>query len=170
MSLDFPGSISYPAFMAATPVSGRVASTFALKMINRIPRICLIATALISGLCHAGEETPGAKGTDWISEKSLSEFRTRASNKQPTFEAFGWAVFKFETVFYGVFRAKGAPEFVATNVNEMDSEIRISGRSQIILNQDKRILVPDEGTGTLRGEKYEITGGRTKLIIGAPPK
>ena len=137
---------------------------------NQISRNCLIGAVFLSGFCHGGEKSAMDKGAEWISETSLTDFRSRATTKKPTFEAFGWAVFKFENVFYGVLKSEGTPEFVATTVNEMDSEIQLSGKSQIILKQNKRILVPDEGTVKLRGEKYEITGGRSKLIIGAPPK
>lgn len=144
--------------------------TFAIKMMNKFFRICLIAAALLSGFCHGEEKSALDSGTEWISETSLTEMRSRAATTKPTFEAFGWAVFKFENVFYGVLKSEGTPEFVATTVNEMESEIQLSGKGQIILNQKKRILVPDEGTAKLRGEKYEISGGRSKLIIGAPPQ
>ena len=41
-------------------------------------------------------------------------------------------------------------------------------RSQMILNKRMRIDVPEGGTVTLRGESYEVTGGRNMVTIQIP--
>ncbi len=121
---------------------------------------------MVSGPCYGGEKTDRENGTEWISEEALADFRLKSATKQPVFEAFGWAVFRFEDVFYGVFKAKKSPEFVASVVTETEAEILLSGRSQIILNQSKRIFVSEQGTAKLRGEEYKIAGGRSRMTIG----
>lgn len=144
-------------------------SSFARKKkMTRISWICLIAKLSLCGLCCGGEGNESDDVTRWISDKSLADFRSRAATREPDFEAFGWAVFKFEKVFFGVLRTEESLEFVATAVTEMKTEVQLSGRSQIILNQKKRIFVPDEATVKLNGDEYEISGGRSRLIIGIP--
>lgn len=135
---------------------------------NQISWICLLAGVLLTGICHGGDTAGLGSGPEWISAENLADYRARAATKEPDFEAFGWAVFSFEGIFYGVLRAKGHPEFVATTVNRMDSEIQLSGRSRMILNKGKWIDVAEGGTVTLRGEIYEITGGRNKIVIQIP--
>jgi hypothetical protein len=135
---------------------------------NRTSPICLLALALFAGHSHSGDPAPKDNRPIPIAAADLTALRARAAKERPVIEAFGWAVYRLDAQFYGVFQAKGSPEFIAGAMKKTESEIQITGPGEIIIDSQKRIAVPVNATAKLRGEEYEISGARSRVTVELP--
>ena len=135
---------------------------------NRISPMCLLSLALFAGHSHGGDPAPKGNRPAPIADADLTALRARAVKERPVFEAFGWAVYRMDAQFYGVLKGKGSPEFIAGEVKKTETEIQFSGPGEIIIDSQKRIAVPEKATAKLRGEAYEISGGRSRVTVELP--
>lgn len=139
-----------------------------MTAMNRVFWICLLLTVVSEATIRGGDKPGKGTGPAAISEADLAALRARAAKERPAFEAFGWKVYRWEAQCYGVYLAKGSPEFIASEVKKTDTEIQISGPGEIILDSKKRIAVTDKATAKLRNEAYEISGGRIRVAVEVP--
>lgn len=135
---------------------------------NRVFWICLLLTVVSEATIRGGDKPGKGTAPAATSEADLAALRARAAKEVPAFEAFGWKVYRLEAQCYGVYLAKGSPEFIASAVKKTDTEIQISGPGEIILDSKKRIAVTDKATAKLRNEAYEISGGRIRVAVEVP--
>lgn len=133
---------------------------------NRISWICLLLATVGNTAIHGGDPAPKDHGRVRITEADLTALRAQAAKERPAFEAFGWAVYRWESQYYGVYKTKGIPEFIASEVEK--TEIRISGPAEMIVDSKKRIAVAEKATAKLRGDRFEISGGRTRVAVEVP--
>lgn len=117
---------------------------------------------------QVSKEPEGPRSTDPGLLASLPTLRIEARKVQPELRHADWEIFKIGELYYGRSLADAEFQFVTREIETPPQRVILIGYSAATIGKGRTFETASDARAAFEGLKYEVTGGKSKIIVPVP--